>query len=133
MDRGAWQATVLGVTKSQIRLTRLSTASVWAFLVAQMVKNLPTIWETRLRSLRQKDLLEKGMATHSGILAWRIPWAEEPGGLQPIELQSQTQLEQLSMHACSPLRLKITATFICFLPKMPQQSSNFSVTGRCYK
>ena len=52
-----------------------------------MVKNLPAIQETRVRSLGQKDPLEKGMATHSSILAWRIPWAEEPGGLQSMALQ----------------------------------------------
>ena len=46
-----------------------------------MVKNLPAMWETRVRSLDQEDLLEKGMATLSSILAWRIPWTEEPGGL----------------------------------------------------
>ena len=46
-----------------------------------MVKNLPTMWETWVRSLGQEDLLEKGMATHSSILAWRIPLTEEPGGL----------------------------------------------------
>ena len=46
-----------------------------------MVKNLPAIQETRVQSLGQKDPLEKGMATHFSILAWRIPWAEEPGGL----------------------------------------------------
>ena len=51
-------------------------------LVTQMVKNLPAMRETRVLSLGQKDLLEKGMATHSSILAWRIPWTEEPGGLQ---------------------------------------------------
>ena len=45
----------------------------WASLVAQMVKNLPTMQETQVQSLRQEDLLEKGMATHSSILAWRIP------------------------------------------------------------
>ena len=50
-------------------------------MVAQMVKNLPAIRETRLRSLSQEDPLEKGVANHSSILAWRIPWAEEPGGL----------------------------------------------------
>ena len=48
-------------------------------LVAQMVKNLPAMQETWIRSLGQEDTLEKGMATHSRILAWRIPWAEEPG------------------------------------------------------
>ena len=46
-----------------------------------MVKNLPAIWETQVRSLGQEDLLVKGVATHSSILAWRIPWREEPGGL----------------------------------------------------
>ena len=49
--------------------------------VAQMVKNLPALQETRVQSLDQEDPLEKGMATHSSILAWRISWTEEPGGL----------------------------------------------------
>ena len=52
----------------------------WVSLVAQMVKNLPAIWETRVPSLGQEDPLEKGMATHSGILVWRIPCTEEPAG-----------------------------------------------------
>ena len=47
-----------------------------------MVKNLPAMRETRVQSLDGEDPLEKGMATHSSILAWRIPWTEEPGGLQ---------------------------------------------------
>ena len=50
--------------------------------MAQMVKNLPAVQETWVRSLGQEDLLEKEMATHSRILAWEIPWTEEPGGLQ---------------------------------------------------
>ena len=50
--------------------------------MAQTVKNLPAIQETRVQSLDWKDLLEKGMATHSSILAWRIPWTEETGGIQ---------------------------------------------------
>ena len=49
-----------------------------------MVKNLPAMQETRVRSLGWEDPLEKEMATHSSILAWRIPWAEEPGGLQSM-------------------------------------------------
>ena len=53
-------------------------------LVAQKEKNPPTIHETQVRSLDQKDPLEKGMATHSSILAWRIPWTEEPGGPQSM-------------------------------------------------
>ena len=59
----------------------------WASLVAQMVKNLPAMWETWVQSLGREDLLEEGMATHSSILAWRIPMAEEPGGLQSIGSQ----------------------------------------------
>ena len=52
-----------------------------------MVKNLPALWETRVRSLGWEDPLEKGMATHSSIFAWRIPWAEEPGRLQSMGSQ----------------------------------------------
>ena len=54
----------------------------WASLVAHMVKLLPAMQETWVRSLGQEDTLEKEMATHSSTLAWRIPWREEPGGLQ---------------------------------------------------
>jgi len=52
-----------------------------------MVKNLPVMQETRVRSLGQQDSLEKEVATHSSILAWRIPWREGPGGLQSMGLQ----------------------------------------------
>jgi len=52
-----------------------------------MVKNLPAMWETGVRSLGWEDPLEEGMATHSSILAWRIPWTEEPGGLQSMVSQ----------------------------------------------
>ena len=51
------------------------------YLVAQMVKNLPAMQETQVRSLDQEDPLEQGMVTHSSILAWTIPWTEEPGKL----------------------------------------------------
>ena len=62
--------------------------------MAQMVKNLPTVWETQDQSLGQEDPLEKGVATHSSILAWRIPWTEEPGELYIVlgVKKSQTQL-----------------------------------------
>ena len=56
-------------------------------LVAQMVKNMPAVQETWVQSLGQKDSLEKEMATHSSILAWRIPWTEEPRGLQSMGFQ----------------------------------------------
>ena len=55
--------------------------------MAQTVKRLPTMQETRVQSLGQEDLLEKEMATHSSILAWKIPWAEEPGRLQSMGSQ----------------------------------------------
>ena len=56
-------------------------------LVAQTVKYLPTMWETGVQSLGQEDLLEKEIATHCSILAWKIPWTEEPGRLQSMGLQ----------------------------------------------
>ena len=65
----------------------------WAFLMAQTVKKLSAIQETQVQSLAQEDPLEKQMATHSSILAWKITWTEEPGGLQFMGSQnSQTHL-----------------------------------------
>ena len=60
---------------------------LWASLVFQLVKNLPALQETRVQSPGWEDPLEKEMATHSNILAWRIPWTEEPGGLQSVGSQ----------------------------------------------
>ena len=57
---------------------------IWTSLVAQTVKRLSTMWETRVRALGWEDTLEKEMAIHPGILAWRIPGPEEPGGLPPM-------------------------------------------------
>ena len=59
----------------------------WASLVAQLVMNQPAIRETWVQSLGRKDPLEKGKAAHSSVLAWRIPWTEEPGGLQSMGSQ----------------------------------------------
>ena len=61
--------------------------SLVASLVAQRVKRLPPMRESRVRSLGREDPLEKEMATHSSIHAWKIPWTEEPGGLQSMGLQ----------------------------------------------
>ena len=66
---------------------RTSSNNIWAFLVAWMVKNLPAILEVQVWCLGREEPLEKGIATHSTPLAWRIPWTEEPGGLQPMGLQ----------------------------------------------
>ena len=68
--------------------------------MAQMVKNLPAMWEIRVQSLVREDPLEKEMATHSSILAWRIPWTEEPGGLQFMWLKELDMTEQLT-HTCN--------------------------------
>ena len=68
----------------------MSNMFQWASLMVQHTKNLPAKQETQempVQSLGQKDPLEEGMATHSSILAWRIPWAEEPGGLQSTGLE----------------------------------------------
>ena len=65
----------------------MPTPAFRASLVAQWVKHLPTMRETRVRSLGWEDPLEKEMATHSSTLAWRIPWMEEPGRLQSMGSQ----------------------------------------------
>ena len=65
---------------------------IWASLVAQLAKNLPVMQETSVQSLGQGDLLEKEMGTPSSILAWEIPWTEEPGRLHSMGSQSQTRL-----------------------------------------
>ena len=64
----------------------------WASLIAQSVKNLPAMQKTWVQFLGWEDPLEKEMATHSSILAWRIPWTEEPGSLQSMGSKSQTRL-----------------------------------------
>ena len=81
MDRGAWQATVHGVTQSQTRYHKIHPSKGW------MVKHLPTMQKTQVQSLGWEDLLEKEMATHSSTLAWKIPWTEEPGRLQSMGSQ----------------------------------------------
>ena len=58
--------------------------------MTQLVKNLPAMEETQVQSLGGEDPLEKEMANHSSILAWKIPWTEKPGGLQSMESQSRT-------------------------------------------
>ena len=66
-------------------------------LVTQIVKNLPTVWETQVQSLGQEDPLQKEMATHSRILAWRTPWTEEPGGPESMGSQEEGTTERLTL------------------------------------
>ena len=73
--------------QSYLCTSQMILAQPQASLVAQSVKNLPAMQETRVQSLGREDPLEEGMATHSSILAGRIPWREEPGGLQSMGSQ----------------------------------------------
>ena len=96
----------------------LAAAAAWGFpqasLMAKLVKNLPTNWgdkEMQVWSLGQKDSLEKGMATHSGILAWRIPWTEEPGGRQSTGSQESTITQWLNNWTCFVNEFWVELTF----------------------
>ena len=78
--RNAWILPIVSLKPSSTnrRKDRLPTLVSWASLVSQTVKDLPAIWETWVQSLGWEDPLEEGMATHSSVFAWRIPWTEEP-------------------------------------------------------
>ena len=82
----------------RVRATSQTASNYLDSLVSQRVENLPAVQETRVLSVGQKDPLKKGVATHSSILAWRIPYSEEPGGLQSMGSQSQTQLGDRHSH-----------------------------------
>ena len=84
-------------------------------LVAQTVKRLPTMPETRVRTLDREDFLEKEMATHSSILAWRIRWTEEPGRLQSIGLQ-ELDTTEMTEHAHTKSRLILILSHIHKVP-----------------
>ena len=88
MDREAWQATVHGVAKSQTGLSEFTFT--FTFPSTSVVKNPPAEQETWVGSLGREDPLEEGTATCSSILAWRIPWAEEPDRPQFMGLQCWT-------------------------------------------
>ena len=90
-----------------------------ASLVAQKVKCLPVMWETWFQSLGQEDPLEKEMATHFSMLAWKIPWMEEPGGLQSTASQSRTWPSEFTSSLLLPclregLRIVETTPLACW-------------------
>ena len=83
----------LNICWVNIRVVEPCVLGKWASLVAQSLKNLPAVQETQVRSLGWEDPLEKEMATHSGILAWKISWMEKPGRLQSMGVaKSRTRL-----------------------------------------
>ena len=83
-EQGAHTGDALG---APVKATTVAQGSLSASLLAQMGECLPAMWETWVQSLGQEDPLEEEMATHSSILAWKVPWTEEPGGLQSMGLQ----------------------------------------------
>ena len=86
-----------------------------------MVKKLPAVWETQVQSLVREDLLEKGMVTYSGILAWRIPWTEEPGRLQSMGSQIQTWLSDWHFHFFSGLWICVPSSLLLIPITAPVQ------------
>ena len=103
------------------------------FLVAQTVKNLPAVQETRVWSLGWEDPLEKVMATHSSILAWRISWTEEPGGLQSLELQELDMTEQLTLSTLNDVEhlfICLVAIYMFSLQKYQYFGINLTTSGR---
>ena len=105
-----------------------------------MVKNLRAMQETRVGSLGREDPLEKGMATHSSILAWRIPWTEEPDGLQPMGSQELDMTEQLTLHTrydsiaddFHPMLRMFFGNTLLFPSKIPLQSPGVRTQRRAH-
>ena len=105
--------------------------------VAQMVKNLPAIWETQVQSLGWEDPLEEGMATHSSILAWRIPWSlagDSPRG--PKELDTAEVTEQAGIQCILDCIFKVDLLYVLqtdctfFLPNAPAPAGAYLYAGR---
>ena len=104
---------------TRINIYTCSLSSLYKYgasLVTQIGNNLPAMQQSWVQSLGQKDPLEKGMATHSSIVSWRIPWTEGPGGLQSMGLQSQTRLSTNTPQICicfiiHMCRYKLHSTF----------------------
>ena len=105
---------------------------LWTSLAAQMVKRLPTMWVTWVCPLGWEDPLEKGMAAHSSIFAWKVPWTEEPGRLQSTGLQTvgHDWATSLSLSAC------ITIQALAVVPAAHKSYVTLSiflnVTGSCF-
>ena len=100
--------------------------------VAQMVKNLPAMRETCVRSLDEEELVEKGMATHSSVLAWRIPWTEEPGGLQSVGRKESDMTGQLTLYfhrQCNARKGEVLVSFCIFILIMCSFTSSLKTSS----
>ena len=100
------------IAEAEFSLISLSLCSP-KVIVAQLVKNLPAMWETWVQYLGWEDPLEKGMATHSSILAWRIPWTEEPGRVT----KSRTRLSDFTQSCLYNLSHLWTKNVSCHFNK----------------
>ena len=99
--------------------------------LAQMVKNLPVTRDSQIRSLSREDPLEEKTATHSNILAWRIPWTEQPARLQSMETRKSDMTEWLSTHACDWLTLlRVLYTYSQNIYSVPTSFSALSQEPR---
>ena len=117
------------VRHNLVTFTSLAVDYFRASLVAQMVKNSPAMQETWVQSLGQEDPLEKGMATHSSILTWRIPWTEEPARLQSMGLQKSIYKQIILWLTCQKSDEMTCPTFICNLVcKYYYKKETFTVT-----
>ena len=99
--------------------------------MAQKAKNLPVKQETQVRSLGWEDPLQKGMATHSSTLAWRIPWTEEPGRLQSTTVHGVAKSEtRLSHQRCPQGQLRPSGTYKCHSPSRDPKSPQLPLQQR---
>ena len=97
-------------------------------IVAQSIKNLPAVQETWIGSLGREDSLEKEMATHSSILAWKIPWTEEPGGLQSMGSQESNMIQQLNHTPSMNMDYLFIQFFLISIIRVAHQAS-LSITN----
>jgi len=106
----------------------------WASLVAQTVKNLPAMQETQVQSLGQEDALEKRMANHCSILAWRIPWTEEPteAGYSNVVAKSQTRLSNCHIYNNNLCDIVLDTCFLNTGRKEGNVNSYFSLHNYLY-
>ena len=115
-----WGRTESDTTEATSVSAAAATAPIWASLVAQKVKNLPAMQETGVWSLGWDDPLEKEMTIHTSTLAWRIPWIQEPAGLQSTGLQRVRHDWATNTHTTSPIQASLMVQMVKNLPAMKE-------------